>query len=159
LYIHTRRRFFKFRLEKEMKKTLVLVIMSLCLISFGCKHPADYIEATDLAFEIAPKADKNVETVCLNLYNQVSKHTEELVASGKMEESERQKVLDILKEQVVTTRKQVLYLTSYIKLAHQYAHSNTLKVDDFIAILEATNEAIPEPLAHRKEVSHKPQGG
>ena len=127
-----------------MKKAAILVTTILCLIAVGCKHPAEYIEATDKAFDIAPKADKNVETVCLNFYNQVSKHTAELVAAGKMEESERQKVLEVLKEQVVETRKQVLFLTAYIKLAHQDAHSSDLEVDNFVAILKATNEAIPE---------------
>lgn len=127
-----------------MKKATILVISFFCLLAVGCKHPGDYIEATDKAFEIAPLADKNVETVCLNFYNQVSKHTAELVAAGRMEESERQKVLEALKEQVVETRKQVLFLVSFIKLAHQDAHSSDLEVDNFVEILKATNEAIPE---------------
>ena len=127
-----------------MGKITICITCFLCLAVVGCKHPGDYIEATDKAFEIAPMADKNVETVCLNLYNQVSKHTAELVAEGKMEEPERQKVLELLKKQVVETRKQVLFLVSFIKLAHQDAHSSDLEVDNFVEILKATNEAIPE---------------
>lgn len=126
-----------------MKKRLIPIITILFLV-VGCAHPSEYVAATDKAFEIAPKADKNVETVCLNFFNQVSKHTAELVAAGRMEESVRQEVLTKLKEQVIETRKQVLFLTAYIKLAHQDAHSSTLKIDDFVGILKATNEAIPE---------------
>lgn len=125
-------------------KKLIFVLSFVCLIGFGCKHPGDYIIATDKAFELAPKVDKNVETICLSYYNQVSKHTAELVAANRMEESERQKVLELLKEQVIETRKQVLYLTAYIKLAHQDAHSSDLNVQTFMDILKATNDAIPE---------------
>jgi len=117
-------------------------ILLVCVI--GCQHPEAYVVATDQAFELAPKADKNIETICLNFYNQISEHTAELVASGQMEESEREKVLAVIKDQVVETRKQSLYLTIFIKLAHQDAHSSTLEVDNFTEILKATNEAIPE---------------
>lgn len=124
------------------KSLLFVLAFSICVL--GCQHPEAYIIASDQAFELAPKADKNVETLCLNFYNQISEHTAELVAAGQMEESEREKVLATIKDQVVETRRQVLYLTTYTKLAYQDAHSSTLEVNNFTDILKATNESIPE---------------
>jgi len=124
-----------------MRKIFIGLIL---LVSFGCKHPADYIAATDKAYEIGPKADKNVETVCLNYYNHVSKNTAEFVASGKMTEETRQEILTKVKDQVVETRKQVLFLVTYLKLAHQDAHSSTLEIKNFTDVIKASNETIPE---------------